>query len=247
VCLDVLVGYGSATYVLDTHFPLFCFFYHSQNIQKFREKAEKKQQELTQAEEAANGPDEEETLKRAALDELIQEAQEQTQKKQDLEADLKRSQEPHKATERQLHRLQQEQKDAISRVRSSTSRLQQKRDQIAEKAGSADAEEAQRAQALQKCEEALAQARAEAEELKQAVTNAFRAYEELEPYVDQAKQNCRSAAGKLGAVENKIRGLENTTGGSLAVFGTKCQKVKDMVRLSFSFLECCCCCCCCCC
>jgi chromosome segregation ATPase len=183
--------------------------------------------ELTQAEEA-NDPEEEETRKR-----LIQEATEQTPMKQELEADLKRAQEPHKATERQLHRLQQEQKDAISRVRSTTSRLQQKRDQIVEKAGSADAEEAQRAQVLQKCEEALAQARAEAKELKQAVSNAFRAYEELEPYVDQAKQNCRAAAGKLNAIEGKIRGLENSASGSLAVFGTRINKVKEMVRISW--------------
>jgi chromosome segregation ATPase len=218
-----------------THFLL--YLYYLQNIQKFREKAEKKQMELTQAEEAANGPDEEETLKRASLDELIQEAQEQTQKKQDLEADLKRNQEPHKATERQLHRLQQEQRDAAKSVLSTTQRLQQKRDQIAEKAGSADAEEARRTQDLQQCEEKLAATRAEADELKQAVSNAYRAYEELEPYVEQAKQNCRAAGGKLGGVEGKIRGLENSTGGSLAVFGARCQKVKDMVRISFSFLK----------
>jgi chromosome segregation ATPase len=195
--------------------------------------------ELTQAEEAANGPDEGETLKRAALDELIQEAQEQTQKKQDLEADLKRSQEPHKATERQLHRLHQEQKDAAKRFQSSSQRLQQKRDQIAEKAGSADAEEAQRSQELQRCEAQLASARAEADELKQAVSNAYRAYEEMEPYVDQAKQNCRAAGGKLSAVEGNIRGLENSKGGSVAVFGAKCQKVKEMVRIYFYFLESC--------
>jgi chromosome segregation ATPase len=187
--------------------------------------------ELTQAEEAANGPDEEETLKRAALEELIQEAQEQTQKKQDLEADLKRAQEPHKATERQLHRLQQEIEEARQRMRQTYACLVQKREEIADKADSTDAEEARRSQELQTAEEQLAATREKADGLKQAISNAHRSYEELEPYVDQAKQNCRAAAGKLGAVENKIRGLENTTGGSLAVFGTKCQKVKDMVRI----------------
>ena len=78
----VCLLYASALY------SPFCCFYHLQNIEKFREKAEKKQMELTQAEEAANGPDEEETLKRAALDELIQEAQEQTQKKIGLDAGI---------------------------------------------------------------------------------------------------------------------------------------------------------------
>jgi chromosome segregation ATPase len=173
------------------------------------------------------------------LEQLIQEATDQTQKKQELEADLKRAQEPHKATERHLHHLKQEKEEARHRVLETYARLVQKRKQIAETADSADSEEARRTQELQQCEEQLASTRTEADELKQAVSNAYRAYEEMGPYVDQAKQNCRAAGGKLSAVEGKIRGLENSTGGSLvAVFGTRCQKVKEMVRICFYFLEC---------
>ena len=191
--------------------------------------------ELTQVEEAGDGPDEEEEIiKRTTLEQLIQEATEQTQKKQRLEADLKRTQAPHKATERQLHCLQQEMEEARHRVQQTYARLVQKREQIAEKAGSADAEEARRSQELETAEEQLAATREKADGLKQGISNAYRSYEELEPYLEQTKQNCRAAAGNLHAVENKIRVLETSTNGSLAVFGTRCNKVKEMVRLSWT-------------
>jgi chromosome segregation ATPase len=118
-------------------------------------------------------------------------------------------------------------------VRQTYARLVQKREQISEKAGSVDAEEAGRSQELQTAEEQLAATREKADGFKQVISNAYRSYEELEPYVEQAKQNCRVTAGKLNAVEGKIRGLEHSTNGSLAVFGARCNKVKEMVRISW--------------
>ena len=199
-------------------------------MQSFREKAEKKRLELSQAEEAASSPDNEEQTKRAKLDELIHEAQEQTKMKQDLEADLKRAREPQKALERRLQRVKQEIQKAEKNLEQADLRLKDRREQIMAQTGSAESEQRQRAEQLRAAEDELAKAQRKNDELKQAVSDSFRAYEELEPHVEQAKQNSAAASKRLHAVESKIYGLESSNGDSLAVFGPRCTKVKQMVR-----------------
>jgi chromosome segregation ATPase len=200
-------------------------------MKKFKEKSEKKQLELSQAEEALTCPDDEEAQKKTKLDELIQEAQAQTNLKHDLEAKLKRANDPQRARERQLQQLKKDLSTAKNHLKNAKAQLEQKRREIMEKAGSAESEETRRTERLKEAEDQLDAARQKHDELKQAVTNAHRAYEEVEPFIEQAKQNRTSAAKKLNAVEAKARGLESNNGGSLAMFGPNCVKVKHLVSL----------------
>ena len=99
-----------------------------------------------------------------------------------------------------------------------------------EKAGSAESEAARRTEKLRELEEELTSARQKDDEIKQTMTDSRRAYEELEPHVLQAKQNRDDSSRKVKAVQGKIRGLESSTGGDLAIFGQRCNKVKQLVR-----------------
>jgi chromosome segregation ATPase len=203
----------------------------------FREKYEKKQLELSQAEEALTGPEDEEGAKRAKLDELIEEAQEQTTIKHNLEVELKGANEPQKGLLRQVQRLGKDQKEASQSLQNANGRLEEKRQQILEKAGSAESEASRRAAKLKAAEEEFAAAREKNDQLKQDVNDSFRAYEELEPYVDQAKQNVSAAGAKVEAVKHRIRDLESSAGGSLAMFGQRCQKVKQLVSPTGDFVQ----------
>jgi chromosome segregation ATPase len=203
----------------------------TQDNEKFREKAAKKKEELTQAELASQGPDDEELAKRTKLEELTREAQEQSRMKHDLEADVKRATEPQKALERKLKFLNKEMKGAEVNLRSASKRLQDKREEILARAGSAQSEEARRTQRLKEAEDNQASARQKYDENKQAVTDALREYEQLEPHVEQAKQNCNAAKNRLNAVEYRIRDLGNSNSSSVAMFGQKCASVKKNVRI----------------
>jgi len=196
---------------------------------KFREKATKKREELSQAEEQANAPDEVEQAKRNRLEELTNEAQEQSRTKQDLEADLKRAVEPQKAAERQMKHLQRAQKQAKSQLQKATHRLQEKRDEIMAREGSAESEAAMRTQRLQEAESKYEAALGKRDELMQATSDSYRKYEELEPDVHQAKQNCATVQARLNAVDQKMKGLRSSTGNSLAMFGQRCSRVKQLV------------------
>jgi chromosome segregation ATPase len=123
-------------------------------------------------------------------------------------------------------------KEAEVNLRSASKRLQDKREEILARAGSAQSEEARRTQRLKEAEDNLASARQNYDENKQAVTDALREYEQLEPHVEQAKQNCNAAKNRLNAVENRIRGLGNSNSSSLAMFGQRCASVKQNVRIS---------------
>jgi chromosome segregation ATPase len=216
-----------------SHFFLSVPALSRQHIQVFRDKAEKNKERLTQAEEAAQGPDDEEVVKRNKLDELSREAQEQSQMKKELEQDVKRATEPLKAVQRQLKFLKKEQASAAESLRRANKRLQAKRDEIVARAGSAESEEARRTLKLKEAEDNLAAAKESHAELKQAVSDAYRAYEELEPHVEQAKQNCRGAKGRLNAVESRIASLQSSSNNSLAMFGQKCTQVKQSVRQAY--------------
>ena len=200
-----------------------------QSTAKFRDKAEKNRLKLSQAEEAANAPDDEFDLKREKCDDLAREADQQSQLKKELEQELKRAIEPQKHLKQDLKYLKKEMNNANSSLRRTTDRLQKKRDEILARVGSAESEEAQRTQRIRDAEEQLASKKAKGVEIKQAVSDALRAYEEIEPHVMQAKQNCDDIKRRLQAVEHKANGLRNSSGSQLAVFGKHCEEVKKRV------------------
>lgn len=196
----------------------------------FLEKAEKKKDELTQIDAASQDGDTVELVKRNKLEELNQEAEEQGKMKKALEQDLKRATEPQKGLERQLKQLKNNQASAERELKQANHRLQEKRDEIMARAGSAESEEARRAQRLKEAEDKLTATKQKYDETKQAVSDALREYEGLEPHVEQARQNCNSAKSKLNAIEARIGSLESSSSNSVAMFGQKCNQVKKAVR-----------------
>eukprot|EP00980_Cylindrotheca_fusiformis_P021406 scaffold8259_cov143-Cylindrotheca_fusiformis.AAC.24 len=195
----------------------------------FQTKAQKKMEELTQA-EAAQGPDDEETNRRNNLDELTQEANEQADRKQSLEVDLKRAVEPHRALTRQLKTLKKEIDAAKSNLNSARRDLENRRAEIVAKVGSAESEEAHRTQRIQDAERRYAAARQEREKLKQDVTDSRKIYDDLEPRVEQAKNEVRAVSGRLRGLEARMNELESASSNSLGIFGSKCDRVKQMVE-----------------
>lgn len=188
-------------------------------------------EELTQA-EASQGPDDEETQRRNVLDQLTHEANEQSERKQTLEVDFKRAVEPHRALVRQLQIVKKELGSAQSNLDSAKRALEDRRVDIMAKVGSAESEEAQRTQRIQDAENKFGTAKQEREALKQEVTDSRKIYDELEPQVEQSKQEVRAAHGRLRALEARMNELGSSNSNSLDIFGSRCARVKQMVRHS---------------
>lgn len=201
-----------------------------EDMEKFQTKANKKQVELSQAEESANDPAEDETAKRDHMNELVTEAREQTDLKRNLEAELKKAILPYKTLERQLNNLGRQQQSANAELAASKMRLQELRDTIMANSGSAESEEARRTELLRETEIELEQARTEVNELRQATSVALRSYEELEPHVAEARSKVQSAERQVQAVQNTIRELESSSNDSLAILGPRVSQVHKMVR-----------------
>ncbi len=125
--------------------------------------------------------------RRSRLDALATEAQEMATMKKELEQELKREKEPQKALARQFKLLKKEEERANRSLMDANQRLQAKRNEILDKAGSAESEEARRNQRLQAAEAKLADEKNRHSELRQAVTDAYNSYEELEPEVLAAR------------------------------------------------------------
>jgi ABC-type phosphate transport system auxiliary subunit len=111
-------------------------------MNSFIEKAARKQLELSQAEEAASEPSDDERTKRDRMEQLLLEAQEQTALKRNLETELKQVMLPSKTLERQLHNLRRQQATASNELVQAKHRLQDQRDQILAQSGSAESEDA---------------------------------------------------------------------------------------------------------
>lgn len=203
------------------------------NRDKFRAKAEKKMQELTQAEEAANSPDDEQKTKQEKVDELIDEARDQSNKKVDLEVKLRQASEPQKALQRQLKAVKKETLAAMQNLESAKQALEKKRQEIETRAGSAESEEAQRIRRLNDAEAKLAAEQESRTHLKQEIKDIQLSYEELEPSVEHAQNQAKSAEIHLNRLQDKIRDFQSSNSNSLAVFGQKCAQVKRMVRHNF--------------
>jgi chromosome segregation ATPase len=214
---------------MDTTLTLSYLSLLTQAKNAFEEKAAKKQQEITVAEEAASSPNDDEGIKRDAMETLVHEAQEQAVLKRNLEGDLKMVLLPQKTLERQLHNLKRQQTTAEQELRQAKQRLQEVRDQILGLSGSAESDEARRAAALRKTEEELAAAREKVNGMKQAVSNALREYEEKEPHVQDAKSKVEQITRQFHGANNTIKELESSSDDSLAVFGYRVSKVHQIV------------------
>jgi chromosome segregation ATPase len=200
-----------------------------QKMELFKVKAEKKREELTQAEAASQEGNEGEKERRNHLDELSKEAEESSERKKTLEQDLKKANEPFKSLQRQLKQLKTDEKEADKDLLSANKALQKKRDEIAASAGSAEAEQARRNTALREAEERRDAAKAINSQLRQAVTDAYNAYESLETDVAQAKNSVDYVENQIRGAKNRIEQMRSSSGDSLNVFGQRCVTMKKMV------------------
>lgn len=193
-------------------------------------KLEKNNLQLSQVEASQDLTSEEDVLKQK-VDVLTEEAQQQAQAKRDLEAQVKLALAPCKQLEREHHQITQRDIPTAERqFQQAQHRLHEARERIKEMAGSAESKEAQRTAALQQTEQDYQAAKEKHSQIKQAVTNALRAYEELEPQVEQARQSVHQVQNRIKSVELKIDELNSSSGtNSLAVFGSKCTAMRRMV------------------
>ena len=201
-----------------------------ERMSEFQEKAAVKQEELTQAEEAANGPNDEGREKTQRIKDLSEEAGEQAELKQKLEAQLKETTLPLKQRQRDLSSVQKRQKQARQAVADAKAKLLEVRAELRRQAGSHESEEAQRAEALKAAETSLEEAKAMVDSLKQEYSDAQRAAEEAETHVTAARQATRRGDQQLGNAERTLAELESSGNSSLAMFGTRVPKVFQMIE-----------------
>jgi DNA repair exonuclease SbcCD ATPase subunit len=197
----------------------------------FKEKAAKKEQELSQAEESLSNPSNEHEQKQQRLDSLLEEAQQQESLKNDLQKQLQLAQTPYKAASRELESLKREQTRVDKQLTAARKRLQTARDQIIEQAGAAHSEEARRTALLKKTEEDLVIAQEKVPSLRQTVTLALRSYEELEPHVLDSRNKVKKLSNQIHGVGVTIRELGSKSGDSAVVWGRNVPKVQKMVSL----------------
>lgn len=193
-------------------------------------KREKRRQELAKAEEAANVTHDEESDLREALADLAEEATAAAETKSGLESKLKKAKGPVKSAEQNLASIKRESSTAEKRLKKAKKYLQDARDQILQAAGSAETEEKIRTAKIKKAEDDLADARSKLDPQREAIAEALRKYEELDPHVEQAKMDCKSVDAQLNAVKKKMKELQSSKGNSLAVFGKKCVAMHKAVE-----------------
>lgn len=210
-----------------------CCIAVEQKLEVYKKKAEKKQQEINEAEAASQEGNEGEA-ERKVVEELAAEATEASTTKKELEIEVKQAKEPHKSKKKQIQLLEKQEKKAIDALSKANKNLQTKRDDIAKKAGSAESEQARRNAQLREAEEKLAEARSRHSEIKQAVTQSLQDYEKLEPQVLDAKERVSQVERQVQGISNRIKSMESSSGNSLDVFGQRCAKVKQLVDRAIS-------------
>ena len=203
--------------------------YERQRFEKFREKAQKKKQELMEAEAASQEVENpsDELLNR--LEALTKEANDMSVRKRELEQELKRASEPQKSLMRQVKVLKKEEERAHRSLLDANQRLQARRDEKVANAGSMKPDKARWNERLRTAEKNLYEQKNRHGELKQAVTDAYNSYEDIEPEVLAAHHVICLLKNQLKAIESKIRSMESSSGNSLNIFGPRCARVKQMV------------------
>ena len=120
---------------------------------------------------------------------------------------------------------------AKRRLKTAQQHLKEAREEIIKRAGSAKSEEAKRTERLNKAEQELSRAKESINQQTEAVSIAFRKYEELEVPYEQAKANSASVVKQYHAVKKKLSDLSSSEKNSLAVFGQKCTKMNEKVNV----------------
>jgi len=190
----------------------------------------KKRKKLDELESfAKDDSGEEETALKDRIEELAKEAQVVAKLKRELDCEYRSHLEPVKKLEVEKKNLKRNLKDAKRRYQQASKRLQDTRRQILETAGAAESEEAKRTQNLMNTESKLKEAKETLTSLKEEVSLAHKYYEELEPRVENAKNNHSTLNSKHFAINKKLRDLQSSEANSVSVFGQKCALMQRKV------------------
>lgn len=201
-----------------------------ETLQAYEEKARVREEKVAELEREARDPTDEEAIRRNRIEALMAECQAQAALKNDLESRLRELLAPLKRLERDQKTLQKDRADIERKLANSKKRLQEARAQILEQEGSKESEQAKRVASLQEIDNELAELEAQTNTKKQAVANALRAYEELEPHVHSARKSVQNISDKLAAIRNTLNSLKASSGDNFALFGPRVRSVYEKVE-----------------
>jgi DNA repair exonuclease SbcCD ATPase subunit len=192
------------------------------------EKVRRKQEELTQAEGAANNVEEVESQD-SKREKLLADATTQQELKRELEHELREKEKPFKEVDRNIKATQKRKKLAGKELKEAKRTLDNTRNQILEKAASRESEGAKQTEMLKQAEEELDAARAKVPELRQSQSAELQAYEEIEPALHDARTRVEKLQSQLNGARNTMKTLESSSGDSIAILGPRVASVAKMV------------------
>lgn len=168
----------------------------------------------------------EEANLRQKTEELTRALELQTKHKQRLESQFKQQMVPVKQQEKEKQMLRKDRKETKQQLVRSQERIHEMSKEIGAKSGPGEAE---LVKALNDAAKQLRHLEEENLENKQAVSNSWRAYEELTPHVRDASVKVNCIQGQLGDVTRRIRELDTPSADSLSILGPNAKKVHEMV------------------
>lgn len=204
-------------------------------MNEFEERAAKKREELSQAEQLSQESSGGQDQLSARLAELTQKAEDLGREKLKLKDELKAARAPYNQMGQKVKQFEKREKEARQELKAAQKRLQEARDEIA--ARDRESEQARQAARLAKLEEDLAAARAKEEPLKQTVADTLKSYEELEGRLTMAKREAQDAEKQHRGARTKLEDLQRASGNSHAMFGQRVDAVVNLIQKSKRFLE----------
>ena len=199
----------------------------AQTLEKLEQKVEKGKESLEKAKAEADVTDDKEELLRANIEKLTKEAEEAKNTKEERESELKDVEGPSRKIHKELGHIKKEEQRAEKAVKKAKRALQRARDEIAAAAGNRESEARSRIERKERAERKLAEAKDQERENARLVQENLDKYEEVEPKLQQAKEDTHAAETSFNSARHRLQDLKKSDGNKLSVYG---QKTVAMVR-----------------
>lgn len=171
------------------------------------------------------------------MENLSEEANEAAESKMRLENAVREASIPVKSKERERGLLARELASEKKKRDGAVRRLEGARRQILESRGNVAEEERARTRKIAQTEADLTRAKEQVEPLREEIAMQLRNYQEIEPAAAQMKETLDGTNRQLGAVQQKVKAMEQESGdgrAALAVFGSKCKALYEVwINASF--------------
>jgi chromosome segregation ATPase len=208
----------------------------SQRLQDCKDKIARKEKEQQELEQELNMPEQDQEGLQSRIQALLLESKEQAALKKELADKYRQAAGPYKQVQNQIQNLNRDVANAKKEARAAQKRLEEYRDKMMSHEGSAEAQREGLAAKLRAMEKKRLECKEQADPLQQAVAEAYRAYEDAEPKVQEAKHNVSNAARQLDRVKERLRSLQDS-GDEFAVFGPKVKAVHRLVSSPLASLR----------